>query len=96
MAVYEDPAEYPAIHGGDECIAGVRGMQSLSKIFKKPRLLRRGASLKHKGEIWMRGTEHWYWSLKKLYDRVPKDFPPTLKSPTTGGSANLCRGDLER
>jgi len=38
---YENPAEYPAIHGGDECGAGVRGMQS-SSFSQKPRLSRRG------------------------------------------------------
>jgi glycosyltransferase involved in cell wall biosynthesis len=31
--VYENPAEYPAINGGDECGAGVRGMQSPSTLF---------------------------------------------------------------
>ena len=31
--IYETPAEYPAIYGGDECGAGVRGMQSPSTLF---------------------------------------------------------------
>jgi hypothetical protein len=28
--IYETPAEYPAIYGGDECGAGLKGMQSPS------------------------------------------------------------------
>ena len=43
--IYETPAEYPAIDGGDECGAGVRGMQSPSSLFKMPRGLPRGVSL---------------------------------------------------
>ena len=35
--VYETPAEYPAIYGGDECGAGVRGMQSPSLPSIMPR-----------------------------------------------------------
>jgi hypothetical protein len=42
---YENPAEYPAIYGGDECGAGVRGMQSPSLPFIMPRFLKRGSLL---------------------------------------------------
>jgi hypothetical protein len=34
--IYENPAEYPAIYGGDECGAGVRGMQSPSSPLRCP------------------------------------------------------------
>jgi len=30
LILYETPAEYSAIHGGDECGVGVKGMQSPS------------------------------------------------------------------
>jgi hypothetical protein len=43
--IYQIPAEYPALNGGDECGAGVRVMQALALIFMMPRLLRRGVSL---------------------------------------------------
>jgi hypothetical protein len=43
--IYETSAEYPAINGGDECGAGVRGMQSPSLLFKMPCGLPQGASL---------------------------------------------------
>ena len=36
MPSYENPAEYPAIYGGDECGAGVRGMQSPSSPLRCP------------------------------------------------------------
>ena len=52
MFFYENPAEYTAIYGGDECGAGVRGMQSPSTLFKMPRLSRRGGSLKKKNKVW--------------------------------------------
>jgi hypothetical protein len=45
QAIYENPAEYPAIYGGDECGAGVRGMQSPSLLFIMPRFLKRGSLL---------------------------------------------------
>jgi hypothetical protein len=44
-SIYENPAEYPAIYGGDECGAGVRGMQSPSLPFIMPRFLKRGSLL---------------------------------------------------
>jgi hypothetical protein len=44
-AAYENPAEYPAIYGGDECGAGVRGKQSPSMPSIMPRFLKRGSSL---------------------------------------------------
>jgi hypothetical protein len=34
--IYETPAEYPAIHGGNECGAGVRRMESPSMLFRSP------------------------------------------------------------
>jgi hypothetical protein len=43
--IYENPAEYPAIYGGDECGAGVRGMRSPSLPFIMPRFLKRGSLL---------------------------------------------------
>jgi hypothetical protein len=43
--IYENPAEYPAIYGKDKCESGGREMQSPSKFFMMPRLLRQGASL---------------------------------------------------
>jgi len=48
LSVYDNPAEYPVIYGGDECGAGIRGMQSPSSPFKMPRHLWRGASLLYK------------------------------------------------
>jgi hypothetical protein len=42
---YENPAEYPEIYGGDECGAGVRGMQSPSLPSIMPRFLKRGSLL---------------------------------------------------
>jgi hypothetical protein len=42
---YENPAEYPAIYGGDECGAGVRGMKSHSLPSIMPRFLKRGSLL---------------------------------------------------
>jgi hypothetical protein len=45
LNIYENPAEYPAIYGGDECGAGVRGMQSPSLPFIMPRFLKRGSLL---------------------------------------------------
>jgi hypothetical protein len=45
---YETTAEYPAINGGDECGAGVRGMQSPSLLFRMPCGLPQGTSLNKK------------------------------------------------
>jgi len=42
---FENPAEYPAVYGGGECGAGVRGMRSFSSLFKMPYGLPRGVLL---------------------------------------------------
>lgn len=41
--LYETPSEFPAINGGDECGAGLRGMQSPSLLFKMSRGKPRGS-----------------------------------------------------
>jgi len=46
---YENPAEYPTIYGGDECGAGVRGMQSPSSPLRCPAI--HGEELHLTGEV---------------------------------------------
>jgi len=77
---YENPAEYPAIHGGDECGQGSKGMESPSLPFKMPRLLRRGASLKNV-DLFKTIYKDGRWTLDELLNIVPRALTNEVINP---------------